>query len=138
MNNETLETLVMEEEECVKNSKSYDAFLDTTEKEKALNNLEKAQRLEHDERKLRLEESRQKLEYEKHEYQKKQNKKDNVVKIILGGLAAAGGIIMGAAKLVQVVLQRKYVKEAYEIDKITTLTSKTARDLLSEGTKPKV
>ena len=138
MNDETLKTLVKQEEEYAKNAKSLDAILDADEKEKSTITLEKSQKLEHDERRLRLEESKYKLEYEKFEYQKKWNIRDTLAKIGLGALAAAPGIIMGIAKIKQVANQRKYVKEAYAIDQITTLTSKTARDLLSDGTNPKL
>lgn len=138
MNDETLRSLVKQEEEYVINAESLDALLDTSDKEKVILTLEKAQKLEHEERKLRLEESKHRLESERLEHQRKQDRKDNWIKIGLGVLTAAGGLLVGGAKLKQVVNQRKYVKEAYEIDQITTLTSKTGRDLLSDGTNPKI
>ena len=138
MNDETLNSLVKQEEECVKEAKSLDVLLDTTEKEKAILTLEKAQKLEHEERRLRLDEYKHQLESDRLEYQRKQDRKENWIKIGLGVLTAAGGLLIGGAKLKQVIDQRKYVNEAYEIDQITTLTSKTARDLLSDGTNPKI
>ena len=138
MNNETLRTLVEIEEDHVKNAGSLDALLDTTEKEKAILTLEKAQELELKERRMQLEESKQKFEADKLEHLKKQAKKDNIVKLVVAGLTAAGGLAVGIAKLWQVGNQRKYVREAYAIDQITTLTSKTGRDLLSDGANPKI
>ena len=138
MNDETLNSLVKQEEDYVREKESLDALLDTDEKEKAILTLEKAQKLEHEERRLRLEESKHQLESERLEYQKKQDKKENWIKIALGVLTGLGGLLIGGAKLKQVINQRKYVNEAYEIDQITTLTSKTARDLLSDGTNPKI
>ena len=138
MNDVTLNALVKEQEEFIKDNETLDALLDTDDKQKVIITLEKAQKLEHEERRLRLEESKQKLETEKLEYQKKQNKKDNFVKIILGGLAASGGILVGVAKLIQIHISRKAIKEAYAIDEVTTLTSKTARDLQSSMTNPKI
>ena len=111
---------------------------ETEEKMSMLGIIEKAQKLEHAERELRLKEAQQKLESEKFEYQKVQTKKDNRVK--LGAAIAAGGgaILVGVAKLAQVFLQRKYVKEAYNIEQVTTIASPTARMLLKDGTSPKI
>ena len=138
MNNETLNALVKEQEDYVKENESLDALLDTDDKQKAILTLEKAQKLEHEERRLRLEESKHALETEKLKYQKKQSRVDNIVKIGLGVLAASGGILVGVAKLRQVHISRDAIKEAYAIDEVTTLTSKTARDLQSSLTNPKI
>lgn len=149
MNNETLNALVELEQDQVKNANSLDSLLDAPEKEKAMITLEKAQKLEHAERQLRLDESKQelaigdaefkkRLELEKFEYQKKRDKKDNIVKIIVGGVTATGTILVGIAKLIQIHISRKAIKEAYAIDQVTCLTSKTARDLLSSSTNPKI
>jgi hypothetical protein len=138
MNNEALEALVKMEEDYTKEASTLDALLDTDDRQKATITLEKAQKLEHEERRMRLEESRQKLESEKLEYQKKQNKKDNIVKIVIGSATAAGSILVGIAKLIQIHISRKAIREAYAIDQVTTLTSKTARDLLSGMTNPKI
>ena len=138
MNNETLSALVKVEEEYVKDAKSLDDLLDTDAKTQTILAMEKAQKLELDERRMRLEESKQKLENDKLEQQKKQAKKDNIIKILVGFLTGAGGILVGLAKLKQVRNQRKYVQEAYAIEEVTTLTSNTARNLLSDGTNPKL
>lgn len=138
MNDETLKTLVKVEQDYIDNADSLDALLDTDDRQKTILAIEKAQRLEHDERKLRLEEARLKFETEKNEYQKKQNMTANLIQIGLGVLAAAGAILGGVAKCIQVHNQRAYVREAYAIDQVTTLTSKTARDLLSSGANPKI
>lgn len=138
MNNETLSALVKVEEEYVKDAKSLDDLLDTDAKTQTILAMEKAQKLELDERRMRLEESKQKLENDKLEQQKKQAKKDNIIKIVVGIFAGAGGILVGLAKLKQVHNQRKYVQEAYAIEEVTTLTSNTARNLLSDGTNPKL
>lgn len=138
MNDETLKSLVKQEEDYVKEAESLDVLLDTEEKEKAILTLKEAQKLEHEERRLRLEEAKHRLESDKLEYQRKHDRRELAIRIGLGVITAAGGILVGAAKLKQVIDQRKYVQEAYEIDQITTLTSKTGRDLLSNGTNPKI
>ena len=111
---------------------------DTEEKMSMLGVIEKAQKLEHAERELRLREAQQKLESEKFEYQKVQTKKDNRVKLGTAIAAGGGAILVGAAKLAQVFLQRKYVKEAYNIEQVTTIASPTARTLLKDGTYPRI
>ena len=111
---------------------------DTEEKMSMLGIIEKAQKLEHAERELRLKEAQQKLESEKFEYQKVQTKKDNRVKLGTAIAAGGGAILVGVAKLAQVFLQRKYVKEAYNIEQVTTIASPTARMLLKDGTSPKI
>ena len=111
---------------------------ETEEKMSMLGVIEKAQKLEHAERELRLKEAQQKLESEKFEYQKVQTKKDNRVKLGTAIASGIGAILVGAAKLVQVFLQRKYVKEAYNIEQVTTIASPTARMLLKDGTSPKI
>lgn len=111
---------------------------ETEEKMSMLGVIEKAQKLEHAERELRLKEAQQKLESEKFEYQKVQTKKDNRVKLGTAIAAGGGAILVGVAKLAQVFLQRKYVKEAYNIEQLTTIASPTARMLLKDGTSPKI
>lgn len=111
---------------------------ETEEKMSMLGVIEKAQKLEHAERELRLREAQQKLEAEKFEYQKVQTKKDNRVKLGTAIAAGGGAILVGVAKLAQVFLQRKYVKEAYNIEQVTTIASPTARMLLKDGTSPKI
>ena len=113
-------------------------LFETEEKMSILGVIEKAQKLEHAERELRLKEAQQKLESEKFEYQKVQTKKDNRVKLGTAIAAGGGAILVGAAKLAQVFLQRKYVKEAYNIEQVTTIASPTARMLLKDGTSPKI
>lgn len=111
---------------------------DTEEKMSMLGVIEKAQKLEHAERELRLREAQQKLEAEKFEYQKVQTKKDNGVKLGAAIVAGGGALLAGAAKIAQVILQRKYVKEAYNIEQVTTIASPTARMLIKDGTSPKI
>lgn len=111
---------------------------ETDEKMSQLGVIEKAQKLEHAERELRLKEAQQKLESEKFEYQKVQTKKDNRVKLGAAIVAGGGALLAGAAKIAQVILQRKYVKEAYNIEQVTTIASPTARMLLKDGTSPKI
>ena len=111
---------------------------ETEEKMSMLGIIEKAQKLEHAERELRRKEAQQKLESEKFEYQKVQTKKDNRVKLGTAIAAGGGAILVGVAKLAQVFLQRKYVKEAYNIEQVTTIASPTARMLLKDGTSPKI
>lgn len=111
---------------------------ETDEKMSQLGVIEKAQKLEHAERELRLREAQQKLEAEKFEYQKVQTKKDNRVKLGAAIVAGGGALLAGAAKIAQVILQRKYVKEAYNIEQVTTIASPTARMLLKDGTSPKI
>ena len=111
---------------------------ETDEKMSQLGVIEKAQKLEHAERELRLREAQQKLEAEKFEYQKVQTKKDNRVKLGAAIVAGAGALLAGAAKIAQVILQRKYVKEAYNIEQVTTIASPTARMLIKDGTSPKI
>lgn len=138
MTDETMQKLREVEEESSGNVRDLDVILDVDDKQKTLGIVEKAQKLEHEERKLRLEESKQKLESEKFEYQKKQNKKDNIVKIAAAVLTGGGAIIAGIAKIVQVVHQRKYVQEAYNIEQLTTVASPTARGLLKDGSNPRI
>ena len=111
---------------------------ETEEKMSMLGIIEKARKLEHAERELRRKEAQQKLESEKFEYQKVQTKKDNRVKLGTAIAAGGGAILVGVAKLAQVFLQRKYVKEAYNIEQVTTIASPTARMLLKDGTSPKI
>ena len=111
---------------------------ETDEKMSQLGVIEKAQKLEHAERELRLREAQQKLEAEKFEYQKVQTKKDNRVKLGAAIVAGSGALLAGAAKIAQVILQRKYVKEAYNIEQLTTIASPTARMLIKDGTSPKI
>lgn len=111
---------------------------ETDEKMSQLGVIEKAQKLEHAERELRLREAQQKLEAEKFEYQKVQTKKDNRVKLGAAIVAGGGALLAGAAKIAQVILQRKYVKEAYNIEQVTTIASPTARMLIKDGTSPKI
>ncbi len=138
MTDETMKNLREVEEESSGDVHLLGDILETDGKMGTLNVIEKAQKLEHAERELRLKESQQKLESEKFEYQKKQTKKDNAVKVVVASLAGGGALLGGAAKLVQVILQRKYIKEAYNIEQITTIASPTARSLLKDGTSPKI
>ena len=138
MTDETIKNLREVEEESSVDVTMVGDVINVSEKMDNLGVIEKAQRLEHAERELRLKESQQKLEAEKFEYQKKQNKRDNGVKIGVAIAAGTGAILTGTAKLVQVFLQRKYVKEAYNIEQITTIASPTARALLKDGTSPKI
>ena len=139
MNDATLKKLVKDEEDMVNNVGSYDAFLDSDEKQKGILTMEKAQKLEHEERRMLLEESKLKLESDKLDYQKKKDKKDNIVKIVVAGLTAAPAFVVGIVKLVQIHIQRKAIYEAYEIDGVTAgLSSKTARNLQTDLTNPKL
>lgn len=137
MTDETLEKLRKIEEESSGDVYVQDCF-STDEKQKTLGVIEKAQKLEHEERKLRLEESRQKLETEKFEYQKKQTKKDNRVKILVASLTGGGAILAAFAKGIQIILQRKYVKENYNIEQVTSIASPTARMLGKDGANPRI
>lgn len=139
MNDATLKKLVKDEEEMINNVGSYDAFLDSDEKQKGILSMEKAQKLEHEERRMLLEESRLKLESDKLDYQKKKDKKDNVVKIVVAGLTAVPAFVVGIAKLIQIHIQRKAIHEAYVIDEVTAgLSSKTARNVQMDLTNPKI
>lgn len=138
MTDETINKLRKVEEESSGDVHLLENVLDVDDKHKTLGVIEKAQKLEHEERRLRLEESKQKLEYEKFEYQKKQNKKDNKIKILVASLTGGGAIIAGVAKLAQVFCQRKYVQEAYNIEQITSIASPTARNLLKDGSNPRI
>lgn len=157
MNGVTLEKLVKDEEDMISNASSYDALLDVEEKQKAMLTLDKAQKLEHEERRMLLEESKLRLEsdkleqqkmleeskfqleYDKLDYQKKKDKKDNIVKIVVAGVAAVPGIMLGVVKLIQIHIQRKAIREAYAIDEVTAgLSSKTARNLQTDLTNPKI
>lgn len=138
MTDETLERLRKIEEESSGDVHLLEGVLDVDDKHKTLGVIEKAQKLEHEERKLRLEESRQKLETEKFEYQKKQTKKDNRVKILVASLTGGGAILAAFAKGIQVILQRKYVKENYNIEQVTSIASPTARMLGKDGANPRI
>lgn len=141
MNNETLNKLRKVQEDYVNNAELLETVLDAHEKNETIFAMDKAQEMEHAERELRLKEDKQKLEAEKFEYEKKQSFWETVIKGIAAAgtfVGAAGTLLIGGAKLKQVFDQRKYVAEAYVIDGLTTLTSKTARDLLSNGTNPKL
>lgn len=139
MNSVTLEKLVKDEEDMISNASSYDALMDVEEKQKTMLTIDKAQKLEHEERRMLLEESKMKLESDKLEYQKKRDKKDNIVKIVVAGVTAVPGIMLGIVKLIQIHIQRKAIREAYVIDGVTAgLSSKTARNLQTDITNPKI
>ena len=139
MNDATLKKLVKDEEEMISNASSYDALMDVEEKQKTMLTMEKAQKLEHEERRMLLEESKVKLEVDKIDYQKKRDKKDNVVKIVVASVAAVPGIMLGIVKLIQIHIQRKAIREAYVIDGVTAgLSSKTARNVQTDLTNPKI
>lgn len=138
MTDKTMAKLREDEEREADNSALIDGTYNSESKSSILGCIEKAQKLEHAERQMRLEESKQKLEAEKFEFQKKQSKKDNFVKIFVASVTGAGAIIAGAAKIAQVVFQRKYVKEAYKIEQVTSIASPTARSLIKDGTSPRL
>lgn len=138
MTDETMKKLREVEEKSVDDVNQLDTILDVEDKAAKLNFTEKAAKLEFAERELRYKENQQKLEYEKFEYQKVQTKKDNRVKVFVASVTGGGAILVGVAKLVQVFFQRKYVKEAYNIEQVTTIASPTARMLLKDGTSPKI
>lgn len=139
MNAKTLDKLIKDEEDMINSANSYDALLDVDEKHKAMLTLDKAQELEHKERRMLLEESRLKFESEKLEYQKKKDKKDNIIKIVVAGLTAVPPAIVGIVKLVQIRIQKKALHEAYVIDGVTAgLSSKTARSVQADLTNPKI
>ena len=137
MTDETMKKLIEVEEDSSGDVNLGGPF-ETEEKMNTLGVIEKAQKLEHAERELRLKEAQQKLETEKFENQKIQDKKDNRVKIFVASVTGGGAILVGVAKLVQVFFQRKYVKEAYNIEQVTTIASPTARTLLKDGTYPRI
>lgn len=139
MNDATLKKLVKDEEEMINNVGSYDAFLDANEKEKATMTMGAAQKLEHEERRMRLEESKTELEFEKLKYQKEKDKKDNRVKIAVASLTGGPTALLAIVKLIQVIVQRKAIHEAYAIDEVTAgLSSKTARNVQMDLTNPKI
>jgi len=138
MTDETLANMRKVEEESSGDVHLLEDVLNVEDKYKTLGVIEKAQKLEHEERKLRLEEAKQKLEAEKFEYQKQQNKKDNRVKIFVASVTGGGAIIAAGAKVAQVVLQRHYVKENYNIEKLTAIASPTARMLGKDGVNPRI
>lgn len=139
MNDATLKKLVKDEEEMINNVNSYDAFLDASEKEKATITMGAAQKLEHEERRMRLEESKMQIEFEKLKYQKEKDKKDNRVKIAVASLTGGPTALLAIVKLIQIIVQRKSIKEAYVIDEVTAgLSSKTARNVQTDLTNPKI
>lgn len=138
MTDETINRLKEVENESSGDVHLIGDIMDTESKMNTLGVIEKAMKLEHEERKLRLEEAKQKLEADKFKYQKEHDKKDNRAKVIVACVTGGGTALVGIAKIVQVCIQRKYIKEAYAIDQVTTLTSPTARSLLKDGTNPRL
>lgn len=141
MTDEALKKIREMQTESIENMHDLSDVFDTDEKLNALSIDEKAQRLEHEERKMRLEEDKQRLESDKFEHQKKQDRRGfwiRVVEVGAGVLTAAGLLLKGIADVSKVYNQRKYVKEAYALDQVTTLTSQTARNLLKDGVNPRL
>lgn len=141
MTDETMQRLREVEEESSGNVADLGDVFDGNEKHQILGLIGDAQKLEHDERKLRLEEEKQKLESEKFEYQKKQNASDRFwsrLKVVGEVAAGVGTLTLACVKGVQVIIQRKAIKEAYNIEQVGSIASPTARMLLKDSTNPRV
>lgn len=131
MTDKTLKDLEKIEEEHVQ-----DVYLDVGDKSNTIGVTERATKLDHAERKLRLEESQQKLEYEKFEYQKKQSRRDNLVKIGLGVLTFLGVTIPSIAKLRRM---DKAVDTSLKLEGLgNIISSPTARTFVKEEINPRV
>lgn len=140
MTDETMEKLREVEEESSKDVNLGNVF-EINEKNQILGVIEKAQKLEHDERKMKLEEEKQKLEAEKFEYQQKQNASDRFwgrLKVVGEVAAGLGTLALACVKGAQVIIQRKSIKEAYNLEQVTSIASPTARMLLKDSTNPRV
>lgn len=135
MNDETLKKVRVIQEDSSGDVFVQDCF-STDEKQKTLGVVEKAQKLEHEERRMRLEESKQKLEAEKFEYQKKQNKRDNLTKVGLGVLSFLGVTIPVFLKL------RRMDKAIDTTLKLEghgdIISSQTARTFMKEEVNPRI
>ena len=141
MTDETMQKLREVEEESSGDVNLVGSVFEINEKHQILGVIEKAQKLEHDERKMRLEEDKQKLEAEKFEYQQKQNAKDRFwsrLKVVGEVAAGMGTLALACVKGAQVIIQRRSIKEAYNIEKVTSIASPTARMLLKDSTNPRV
>jgi len=134
MTDETIKTLRDLEKSLTDDASLLDASNIENQKN-ILSNVEKTQKIELDERRMRLEELKQQLECDKFEYQKKQDKNESIIKVVCQGLTFLGIALPVGLKL---WFQRKYVKEAYNIEQITTIASPTARSLLKDGTNPRI
>ena len=137
MNDETLKMLEKQQEDCIKNAATLDVLLDPDEKSKATLTTKESQKIELEERRMRVEESKLQLEYEKFKYQKRRDKSDNTVKLILGGLGLGGVLIPAGVEVYRIIKVCKNIGYCATYEKDGIWSGPTIRKVISDGTNLK-